>query len=64
MCGAYPNDSQAWDFMKGGELPENHFHKVWAVPMPDMDPILGSSDQGLINSWRGSVKTHMDEKEP
>lgn len=48
MMGAYSGGD--WDFVAtGGE-----FEKVWAVPKPQYDPVLGSSERGLCKTWRGS----------
>lgn len=49
MIGAYPEGSE-WDFCSGGE----HSHdqdKVWSVPKPENDPVLGRKEEGLIGLW-------------
>lgn len=48
MMGAYNGGD--WDFVAAG----GDFEKVWAVPKPKYDPVLGMSDQGLCKTWRGS----------
>ncbi|KAE8362683.1 hypothetical protein BDV27DRAFT_146753 [Aspergillus caelatus] len=48
MMGAYNGGD--WDFIATG----GDFEKVWAVPKPKYDPVLGMSDQGLCKTWRGS----------
>lgn len=49
MIGAYPTGSQ-WDFMRGGE---DHvdFERVWSVPKPDKDPVVGQDPAGLCGRW-------------
>ncbi|KAB8270035.1 hypothetical protein BDV30DRAFT_250928 [Aspergillus minisclerotigenes] len=48
MMGAYNGGN--WDFIATG----GDFEKVWAVPKPKYDPVLGMSDEGLCKTWRGS----------
>lgn len=50
MIGAYPKNGGGWDFAKGGESAGN-YEKVWAVPKPENDPVLGKADEGLCNLW-------------
>ncbi|KAJ9653015.1 hypothetical protein H2198_007762 [Neophaeococcomyces mojaviensis] len=54
MIGAYPKDGK-WDFSTGGENAEE-YEKVWSVPKPECDPILGKADDGLCKHW---VETDM-----
>ncbi|KAL9599046.1 MAG: hypothetical protein Q9219_004080 [cf. Caloplaca sp. 3 TL-2023] len=49
MLGAYPCDS-AWDFSEGGEH-VGEFEKVWSVPKPRLDPVMGSGKEGLCGLW-------------
>ncbi|KAL4949931.1 hypothetical protein BDW69DRAFT_197698 [Aspergillus filifer] len=41
MMGAY--NGGEWDFVKGG----GEFERVWSVPKPKRDPVLGRSEQGV-----------------
>lgn len=50
MIGAYPRGG-AWDFAEGGEH-VGEFEKVWAVPKPRLDPVMGESMKGLCGCWR------------
>ena len=50
MIGAYPRGS-AWDFASGGEHVQD-FEKIWTVPKPDRDPVLGVDSKGLCGLWR------------
>ncbi|KAJ6276423.1 hypothetical protein J3E71DRAFT_380444 [Bipolaris maydis] len=47
MMGAYPYGN-VWDFKIGGERGRE---QVWGVPLPELDPILGGSDEGLVGLW-------------
>ena len=49
MIGAYPSNSD-WDFAEGGEH-VGEFEKVWSVPKPARDPVLGDSDAGICGLW-------------
>ena len=49
MMGAYPADS-VWDFAVGGEN-RGHYDKVWNVPKPENDPVLGKTATGLCGFW-------------
>ena len=49
MIGSYPLDS-VWDFAKGGEN-EGDYEKVWDVPKPELDPVLGRTQEGLCGHW-------------
>ena len=51
MIGAYPIDGGEWDFAKGGES-EGEYEKVWAVPKPENDPVLGKAEDGLCGLWQ------------
>ncbi|KAI9044820.1 uncharacterized protein KD926_010992 [Aspergillus affinis] len=39
-----------WDFVATG----GDFERVWSVPKPRYDSVLGSSERGLCKTWRGS----------
>lgn len=47
MMGAYPYGG-VWDFRMGGERGREH---VWTVLVPDKDPVLGDSKEGLVGLW-------------
>lgn len=49
MMGAYPGDGSRWDFAVGGES-EGGYDKVWAVPVPAKDPVMGLGG-GLLEHW-------------
>ncbi|KAF2621540.1 hypothetical protein BU25DRAFT_379502 [Macroventuria anomochaeta] len=49
MMGAYPRGGE-WDFAVGGEH-EGHFDDVWNVKVPERDPVLGASVEGLKGLW-------------
>jgi uncharacterized protein YjlB len=51
MVGAYPKGGGEWDFAKGGE-DEGAFEKVWSVPKPERDPVLGMAEEGLVGQWK------------
>lgn len=51
MMGAYPRNGGDWDFAKGGEN-EGEYEKVWSVAMPENDPVLGQSPEGLLGLWK------------
>ena len=51
MIGAYPRHGGGWDFAKGGEN-EGEYEKVWNVPKPESDPVLGQAEEGLCGHWR------------
>lgn len=53
MIGAYPEGSGKWDFALGGEH-VGGFEKVWNVPKPKKDPILGTAEEGLVGMWKES----------
>jgi uncharacterized protein YjlB len=50
MIGSYPQGG-VWDFAKGGEN-AGEYEKVWNVPKPDRDPVLGNADEGLCGHWQ------------
>lgn len=50
MMGAYPSGSGVWDFATGGEH-VGGFERVWAVPKPGADPVLGKDPRGLKALW-------------
>lgn len=49
MLGAYPQDS-VWDFSEGGDH-AGEFEKVWSVPKPRLDPVLGLENEGMCGLW-------------
>ena len=51
MIGAYPKNGGAWDFAKGGEN-DGEYQKVWTVPKPEKDPVLGRAEEGLFGLWQ------------
>ncbi len=51
MIGAYPRNGGGWDFAKGGEN-EGEYEKVWSVPLPEQDPVLGDAREGLCGIWQ------------
>ncbi|USP76419.1 uncharacterized protein yc1106_03693 [Curvularia clavata] len=48
MMGAYPYGG-VWDFKVGGERDRD---EVWSVKVPDRDPVLGDSEEGLVGLWK------------
>lgn len=50
MLGAYPSGGR-WDYATGGE-DAGQYERVWGVPKPEMDPVLGSDESGLRGLWR------------
>ncbi|OQV03215.1 hypothetical protein CLAIMM_08289 [Cladophialophora immunda] len=50
MMGAYPQHG-VWDFAVGGDH-SGEFEKVWSVPKPENDPVLGPSESGLCGLWK------------
>ncbi|KAL6161760.1 hypothetical protein ACJQWK_08826 [Exserohilum turcicum] len=50
MMGAYPY-GRVWDFKIGGEH-EGREGDVWNLPIPESDPVLGESGEGLVGLWR------------
>ena len=53
MLGSYPlKGGGELDSIKGGNIDKEVLRRVWNIPKPEMDPLLGSSDQGLVGLWR------------
>ena len=50
MIGAYPQGG-VWDFAVGGDH-SGEFEKVWSVPKPENDPVLGRAESGLCGLWK------------
>jgi uncharacterized protein YjlB len=50
MIGAYPTNNE-WDFLTGGEY-IGAFERVWSVPKPGKDPVLGRALEGLCGLWK------------
>ncbi|KAL9617198.1 MAG: hypothetical protein Q9160_008003 [Pyrenula sp. 1 TL-2023] len=50
MIGAYPRGG-VWDFAVGGDH-SGEFDKVWNVPKPENDPVLGRAENGLCGLWK------------
>lgn len=50
MLGAYP-EGTSWDSATGGE-DVGRYDDVWNVPRPELDPVLGRDDMGLVGLWR------------
>ncbi|KAF2996260.1 hypothetical protein E8E13_004374 [Curvularia kusanoi] len=57
MMGAYPRGDQ-WDFKIGGE-DEGRFGEVWSVQVPERDPVLGLSEEGLLGLWKREGKARL-----
>lgn len=57
MMGAYPKGEE-WDFAIGGEH-EGHYDDVWNVRLPERDPVLGSSAEGLTGLWTRADKAKL-----
>ncbi|KAJ4368492.1 hypothetical protein N0V86_009397 [Didymella sp. IMI 355093] len=57
MMGAYPKGGE-WDFAVGGEH-EGHFDDVWNVKVPERDPVLGMSAEGLTGLWSREDKAKL-----
>ena len=57
MMGAYPKGGE-WDFAVGGEH-EGKFGEVWDVKVPERDPVLGSSKDGLKGLWAKEDKAKL-----
>ena len=51
MIGAYPENNSEWDSLRGGER-AGEYEKVWAVARPDLDPVLGKSEDGICGLWK------------
>lgn len=50
MMGAYPKGSD-WDF-KEGDRDHSDWGNVWAIKKPDVDPVLGKSEEGIVGIWK------------
>lgn len=57
MMGAYPKGGE-WDFAIGGEH-KGHFNEVWNVEVPERDPVLGTSAEGLKGLWTKEDKARL-----
>jgi hypothetical protein len=55
MMGSYPYGNE-WDFAIGGDH-KGRERKVWDVPVPERDPVLGTSRDGLCGLWHDSPVT-------
>jgi uncharacterized protein YjlB len=52
MIGAYPQGS-GWDSCSGGEHEDEEAReKVWSVPKPGLDPVLGEAEEGIKGVWQ------------
>ncbi|KAK7216858.1 hypothetical protein V2G26_004861 [Clonostachys chloroleuca] len=51
MMGSYPKGGGAWNFAVGGEGAAA-YAGVWSIPPPELDPILGASEEGLCGIWK------------
>lgn len=51
MLGAYVKDGCDHDFLIGGEN-EGDYEAVWNVPVPEADPVLGRSQEGICSLWK------------
>lgn len=49
MIGAYP-EGCSWNWANGGDDVGN-FSRIWSLPRPPKDPVLGASDRGLRGLW-------------
>lgn len=49
MMGAYPIGNE-WDFAVGGDS-QGQYEKVWEVPKPERDPVVGNEKGGLCELW-------------
>ena len=50
MLGAYPANNGIWDFAEGGDH-VGGFDRVWAVPKPGLDPVVGEGGEGMCGLW-------------
>ncbi|KAK2612009.1 hypothetical protein QQS21_001974 [Conoideocrella luteorostrata] len=57
MLGSYPADGGDWDFAVGGES-EGKYEQVWSVKLPEKDPVLGYSENGIHRYWSKHKKTN------
>ncbi|KAM0722475.1 hypothetical protein Q7P37_001916 [Cladosporium fusiforme] len=49
MMGAYP-EGYEWDYALGGDS-EGRYQRVWEVPKPGLDPVVGDGEGGLCQLW-------------
>lgn len=52
MLGAYPVNGR-WDYATGGEN-AGEYGKVWEVPRPERDPVMGTVEEGLCGLWQST----------
>ncbi|CAH0054563.1 unnamed protein product [Clonostachys solani] len=50
MMGAYPAERRDWNTQRGGE-DVGAYQRVWSVPKPALDPVLGYSQEGVFGQW-------------
>ncbi|RYP02021.1 hypothetical protein DL764_005989 [Monosporascus ibericus] len=50
MLGAYPRHGSDWDISVGGDS-KGKYDRVWSVPNPENDPVLGKSEDGICGHW-------------
>lgn len=62
MIGAYP-EGCTWDFRKGG-VSEAKYERVWSVPLPSNDPVLGQAPEGLHGVWAQSSLSAWQRNDP
>lgn len=55
MLGAYPEGCE-WDSKEGGEVSKEKWTSVWSVPVPERDPVLGESGEGLVGLWKAESR--------
>lgn len=51
MLGAYPVGAD-WDFIESC-TDRKDWERTWAIPKPDLDPVLGNSSAGIAGLWKG-----------
>ena len=49
ITGGEDRTVRIWDFKVGGE---KHTDEVWGVPVPERDPVLSDSEEGLVGLWK------------
>lgn len=55
MIGAYPN-GQVWDSCAGGgHAAQEDRERIWSVPKPKHDPVLGDSEFGMSHLWQSQT---------
>lgn len=52
MMGAYPFGDD-WDFATG-DADHSDWERVWAVPKPSLDPVMGESLSGICGTWQST----------